>query len=673
MITKYAISKMPQSAEQAKIQNTLHHFICWMSTIPPLTVHEVFEFSQQETDFWPSHQFRSDLAASKCPFIIMFVGNGRAGKSTRLNQVVAHELKADSPFESCNGAEPVTMKFQYVGPFKFQHLSQIHGVDLQLESNPDIFLIDCEGLHSLGKTTAVLKQATFALSQMVSMTVLVMKEQVNHENIENVRSLFVLSHAFSRQLPGFSIGTTIMMREVGVRYPKGKKLDLDDKNALRQESDVKQRTNILKILNDNHVTFSEADFLVLGQPGIDENDLYWKSIEDFLHFTVSIAVKRGNVSGQSLLQLFEEAKPSIMQVTDFSNPSIPFDRIMQNITGRYLKQASSAAIEGGKKDVQEWLTQLKSLNLRGGLDSHVVGDKIVKWTHVFEEKAEQLFPQLLAYSSEQTEKYRELIKNSIEMSSNQLFVERSIAVVVPEIQNEIFEGIKQDIAKEMNAIPVEELGGFSFTTLSLRHEGQGESRFHQSVLKIHLEIPKSAEFSKFIGELRANISEHVKDVETAKRKQYAAYVQGEIEKEKAAREAKFQEDLKKMEKEEAEKRRHLQEERDAAERRLKEEEMKREMELKQKQELMQQQMEQQRQQSQAMIEMQERASRERDQMFQQMMDNRREADARATAQRQEEMRIQAERDKSLSAQIVQLASRPPQVIEVGGGGSCNVF
>jgi hypothetical protein len=49
------------------------------------------------------------------------------------------------------------MKFEYAGPFKFHQLSQIHNLDLYLESDPDIFLIECEGLHSLGNTPAVLK------------------------------------------------------------------------------------------------------------------------------------------------------------------------------------------------------------------------------------------------------------------------------------------------------------------------------------------------------------------------------------------------------------------------------------------------------------------------------------------------------------------------------------
>jgi hypothetical protein len=41
------------------------------------------------------------------------------------------------------------------------------------------------------------------------------------------------------------------------------------------------------------------------------------------------------------------------------------DRIMQNITIRDLKEASLTAIQDSEKHINEWLTQLKSDNLRG--------------------------------------------------------------------------------------------------------------------------------------------------------------------------------------------------------------------------------------------------------------------------------------------------------------------
>jgi hypothetical protein len=220
-----------------------------------LSPRQVLVFSQDEKEFRPSEAFINDLKTSNRPFIIMFVGDGRAGKSTRANQLVKHELQMDEPFDALNGSEPVTMKFQYAGPIKFAHLANTHNLQLHVDNDPDIFIIDCEGLHSLGLTTATLKQATFALSQIVSMTVLVMNGQINLENINDVRSLFMLSHAFSCELHGFEIGTTIMMREVGVRPPKGQQLSSEAMNSLRREADASQKRTILEKLNQAQMHF----------------------------------------------------------------------------------------------------------------------------------------------------------------------------------------------------------------------------------------------------------------------------------------------------------------------------------------------------------------------------------------------------------------------------------
>jgi hypothetical protein len=274
---------------------------------------------------------------------------------------------------------------------------------------------------------------------------------------------------------------------------------------------------------------------------------------------------------------------------------------------------------------------------------------------MFEEKSEQLFPHLLEYSLEQTQKHRELIKNTIETISNQLFVKQCIAVALPEVEAEIIEEIKQDIAIEMNEIPVPNLGCFNFTTLSSRQEQTGESRFQKSVLKIHPDIPKSQEFLQLTGQLRIQISEHVKDIETVKRQQYAEYVQEELEREKAAREAQYQENLTRIGKEKAEGYRKLQKERDAVERRRNEEEARITMRLTQNQALFESQRALQQEHNTAMLAMQEEKRRERVETFQRTMDERRE-----------EMRLHAENEKRLQEHLLQLASRQPVVVDRPG-------
>jgi hypothetical protein len=194
----------------------------------------------------------------------------------------------------------------------------------------------------------------------------------------------VLSHAFSRQLPGFSIGTTIMMRDVGVRYQRGQKLTLAAKNQLRQDRDVKFRTPIIEALNRRNLKFSERDFLVLAQPSIDEPELYWKSIEDFLIFTASVASARANITGESLIKLFGPAKPFVIQIADFSNPSLPFGVIMEKVATRYLTKACRTTTAAVTKEMHQDVNQMNSLDIRSGLQARRVQDTIAQVIRDFE-------------------------------------------------------------------------------------------------------------------------------------------------------------------------------------------------------------------------------------------------------------------------------------------------
>jgi hypothetical protein len=146
----------------------------------------------------------------------MFIGNDRSGKSTRLNQIVSGDIKSSIPFRSSGGTKHVTIGFQFLGPIPISELVEVHKFYLSTESKLDIFLVDCEGLACLGESTPTLKRAMFALCQISSITVLVMKEMINVSNIEDVRSLFSIFNVFKGSIPGFKTGTVIMIRDIGL-------------------------------------------------------------------------------------------------------------------------------------------------------------------------------------------------------------------------------------------------------------------------------------------------------------------------------------------------------------------------------------------------------------------------------------------------------------------------
>jgi hypothetical protein len=600
-------------------------------------VHNVFDFSQNDTDFTPSARFANHLLHSHCPFIILLVGNGRVGKSTRANQILTHKLNEDEPFLSDSGLDPVTTKFQYVGPIKFSQLSEIHEISIMVDSDPDIFLIDCEGLHSLGVTTPVLKQATFALSQMSSMTVLVMKDQVNHENIENVRSLFVLSRAFSSQLPGFVVGTSIIMRDVGVKYPKGQKLKLDEKNRLRKEADNKARQMILPVLKDEGLELTEDNMMVLAQPCFHETEMYWKSIEDLLNFAANIAKAKANISGESLLQLFDEAKPSIMAIQDFSNPTLPFEQILRNVIGRYFRNAITFVTRQIENESAQSINQWTIEQLQAGLNIHFVGNMTIKYIGVFEHKAKELFPPIFSLASDECKEKHLEIEQIVSRICNDLFVNRCIAILLPDNALKLLNKIKQEIDIEITSLEKSSIGAFPFSSLLNQYIVKAESQFRNIMSQIHLEIPRTSDFNTSITKLQNDISKHMEQRETEAKAVFEKYLQEQREAERKEQQAEFEQNLKIMSETQAKQLAQEREEKVRASEELKRKEMEHEYALKLQKADLEHKIEQEKETMKIMLAMQEKQKEKEAEMAARLEEQEKRSQLRLQEEQQRRM------------------------------------
>jgi hypothetical protein len=580
-------AQRPQSQvfNQAPVGNAAASFDP-RQTQSPIQIHEAFQFSEDKLDFWPTSDFTTDLKASQCPFIVMLVGNGRTGKSTRANQLVRRELRPDGPFQAENGPDPVTFGFQYAGPLRMSELCQIHHVQPPAQkSDPDVFIIDCEGLHSLGETTPALKQATFSLAQMASVTVLVTRGPLNHDNIASAQALFTLCRAFSRRIPGFATGTVVMETEVGVPT-RGKKLNLDESDQLRKEADLKERKAVLNVLNQQTTEFSAKDLLVLAQPelpagseGGNAGALYWRSIQDLVGFLAVIAARRERFSGQSLLELFDEAKPSIREIKDFGNLSIRFEDIMARITIRYLSEASSAALEAGRKRISGTIASLNENALRAGMDMNFVGDETNNCLIDFATRARESLPNLLECLPEETTKNETAIQKEIKRLCDERFVERCFAILIPKLATKTLEQIRDEIDVEIKGIPIEHLPAVTFAQLSARYEEIALFRCTNEARNIHSGIPSSSEFSRVQSQLKSAVSSYVLHVETERKQAYSKYQQEETARQVAESQARYQADLDKVTKAEADKRRLIEEEKAKMEKQQKEEAMRYQQEL----------------------------------------------------------------------------------------------
>jgi hypothetical protein len=467
-------------------------------------------------DFCLSDKFIAQLKHSKSPFLIMIVGNYRAGKSTRANQLILHETQAPEPFEASDDAGPLTMRFPYAGPLKIQHRARLSQVSVPVSPDPDVFLIDCEGLHCLDQTPMALRRATFALSQMVSMTVLVANNLSDPGSIERLQSSFILSRAFTRDLPGFTTGTTIMIREIGIRCRPGEKLSFDEKNARRKRPGFDQRLRILHNLSQEGIVVNERDLLVLAQPGMEEKDLYQKSIEDFWAFAASIASTRERVTGDFLLRLFDESKSSIFQVKDLRTPLITSGDIIKKAVTSYLTATRSDVVNGFDTVINERLSRFDSSELRKGLSTEFVKEMSGICFTAFQVKAQKQFPRVLECFPHENLKQQAEIGDWVSKQCNELFVQRCLTSLLPQVQMEIYEDMKREIDTTMND-SLAHCRWSNCRLLASDHQNVAATRFRAVARRIHVDIVSAPGFGKLVEGLRTKVMAYAQELENRSR------------------------------------------------------------------------------------------------------------------------------------------------------------
>jgi protein required for attachment to host cells len=216
---------------------------------------------------------------------------------------------------------PITEHFQAIGPYKLEQLGEFQQIHLSSIKNSDIFLIDCEGMNNLLAESMSLRKAMFALTQISSIHVMVMKEMVNQQNIQNVNSFFGVTRILQGGISNYETGSVILIREVGVNT---RSQNIEEKNNLRIEQDRQYKAKIIQEWKKANIGFTIDNLLVLAQPEFDDEELYWKSIENFLKYVENIASSRLKLSGRTLLQFFNKTLPAIQSFNDLDNEKNSF-------------------------------------------------------------------------------------------------------------------------------------------------------------------------------------------------------------------------------------------------------------------------------------------------------------------------------------------------------------
>jgi hypothetical protein len=170
-------------------------------------------------------------------------------------------------FLSAGGTSPITRIFQACDPLKFKQFEKLHQMKFKDSKNVDLFLIDCEGLnvteHDKNRISkdeeekrVLLRKAMFVLFQLSNLIILVMREMITFENIDNFHSLFGVLKLIRGRINQFESESIIMMRDIDIAFESE---NFNEVNQKRRRKDLRYKSDIISLLNDRKVDFTEKN------------------------------------------------------------------------------------------------------------------------------------------------------------------------------------------------------------------------------------------------------------------------------------------------------------------------------------------------------------------------------------------------------------------------------
>jgi hypothetical protein len=502
-------------------------------------------FSGLHDDFNLSPEFTQALNQSDSPFIVILVGNGRVGKSTRANQILTKELSATQPFETACGQDPVTEGCQFV-KVPFSHLNNLHKLGLQIQENRDLFLVDCEGLNSIAGTTPWLVKAIFALAQIVGF-VIVVAQEVNLMSLTNICNLLRMSSITQQQSPSLAPGTAILVREVGIRGSKGRTFEENDRERCRQDAKTKQQI----LQNAGAITLPNS-LIVLAQPGYDTPDLYWESIRDLLREIVKTADKRPPVRAANLVALFNTAKAAFAKA---DLKTVDFTKAFLDIIKQRMTAVANEVILRIDAQVRAVVVHSQLFQFRGKSPEQFANELKYQFQTEFYNEANSAVPNVVdSHKKEVNELWAQIEKKIVEQVNIAYFERCMINIVTPAINSAIavadnliqgasqsitpqsfpqyrWVALQNDVTKAATEVLRKETCGLSSKLFVLQQYKTEEKRMQDAVhAKIAiLQGQKTAIYDKWRKEEDMRINQEIKRKETEEKKRIAAQMQRERE------------------------------------------------------------------------------------------------------------------------------------------------
>jgi hypothetical protein len=499
-------------------------------------IDEVFSIKKDYFELNPS--FKEKLRRSNNPVLIAFQGKSRAGKSTRLNQLITRKIRSTKPFVSKGGALSVTKNFQYYGPISLEEFGKIHNINLinNVNSNSDIFVIDAEGMDHIDGSSNFLRAAMFAISQMAYVNVIMLAALINQNDIRELKSFFGVSKRLKNASnSSINPGTVIFERTIGIdfEYEDG----TEEFESARKIQDETQKGKILELLNQEKINCDKDNLVVLCQPDFDYPLSYWLCMDDFIHFVGKIIQKSFPISGSIFVDLFSEVIKCINGISDFDNPDIPFEQIFQNLIINSFLETKKISINYANSIIPTEIEHLEKEELKSFSKSNFREGQLLKIQDFFLTKANELFPNITNDFPDQFEEYKNQMIKEIDTLIHVKYLQKCIIILIPSELNHILKLSSEQISTKLTEILPQNIKSFNFKEFLNDMQKKYENIYHENIHNIYKPLIETSEFSDSINIINKEIDSIVTHLEALKNKDFEIF---EIIEEKKNLEIRFQ-------------------------------------------------------------------------------------------------------------------------------------
>jgi hypothetical protein len=253
--------------------------------------------------------FIADLRKSHNPFVVLFVGKRRSGKSTAANNFIRQMINHEEPFRVSLGRAS-SKEFRYAGPFDFHEIAALHGLTPDDYPPTDVFVIDCRGYDPVHAKDITLERSFAVLAPLVSLVVLVAGDEEPDTLLAESESWAGLTRPGTRE--DDKCGHLILIPGLGVDCSES--ADLDDQNALRLRQDNEICESVQRAGRDRRNPFQ-----VLVLPKLEQRDLFQRAHHDLVVFMSTIA-NRPSLDAKILIGAVELISGRIMNIEDLASP-----------------------------------------------------------------------------------------------------------------------------------------------------------------------------------------------------------------------------------------------------------------------------------------------------------------------------------------------------------------